>query len=146
MTEKREEGQQQEKRTAEASTSPLLLRGEIIFDNKIVKSFTGATVYVRLEDVTMQDAPSKLILQQVIKDISYDAIAAHHLQKKIEFELLGDIEIIDLQSTYAVSVHIDVDNNGEINSGDFINMESFPVITHGYPKDKISIHVRQITK
>ena len=46
---------------------------------------------------------------------------------------------------YAVSVHIDVDNNGKINSGDFISMESYLVITDGYPKDNVIVHVRQVT-
>jgi hypothetical protein len=90
MTEKREEGQQQEKNTM--ASSPLL-RGEIFFDKNNVKSFAGATVYVRLEDVTMQDAPSKLILQQVIKGLSYgagaDDIAGHyHHQKKSNLHFL----------------------------------------------------------
>jgi uncharacterized lipoprotein YbaY len=50
----------------ERTTPPPLVNGEISFDKKNVKSFSGATIYVRIEDVTMQDAPSKLISQQVI--------------------------------------------------------------------------------
>ena len=120
----------------------VLIKGNIIFDKNNVKSFSGATIYVRLEDVTMQDAPSKLILQQVIKDVSYDDLTEHN-QKKFEFELIGDTAI-DFQNMYAISVHFDVDNNGKVTLGDFINMESYPVITHGYPKDKVSVHVRQV--
>ena len=120
----------------------VLIKGNIIFDKNNAKSFSGATIYVRLEDVTMQDAPSKLILQQVIKDVSYDGLAEHN-QKKFDFELIGDTAI-DFQSMYAISVHIDVDNNGKVSLGDFINMESYPVITHGYPQDNISVHVRQV--
>jgi uncharacterized lipoprotein YbaY len=133
----------EEKRTT-ASSAPLL-RGIIIFDKNNVKPFSGATVYIRIEDVTMQDAPSKLILQQVIKDVSYDGnvISNHHHQKKIEFELFGDI-VVDVRRSYAISVHIDVDNNGKINSGDFINMESYPVITYGYPKDCVLVRVKQV--
>ena len=47
-----------------------IVKGHIVLD-KNVKSFSGATIYVWLEDVTMQDAPSKLISQQVIIDVSY---------------------------------------------------------------------------
>jgi uncharacterized lipoprotein YbaY len=124
-----------------------LVKGEISFDQNNVKSFSGATIYVHLEDVTMQDAPSKLISQQIIENVSYNgsSVAGHHHQKKIKFALFGHM-VVDVQRLYAVSVHIDVDNNGKINSGDFINMESYPVITHGYPKDNISVHVRQVTK
>jgi uncharacterized lipoprotein YbaY len=133
----------EEKRTT-ASSAPLL-RGIIIFDKNNVKPFSGATVYIRIEDVTMQDAPSKLILQQVIKDLSYDGnnISNHYHQKKLEFELFGDI-VVDVRRSYAISVHIDVDNNGKINSGDFINMESYPVITYGYPKDCVLVRVKQV--
>jgi uncharacterized lipoprotein YbaY len=134
-----------EKRTATAAPTSPLLRGEIVFDNNNVKPFTGATVYIRLEDVTMQDVPSKLITQQVIKDVSYDDdIAGHHHQKKLEFELFGDIEIIDSRAMYAVRVYTDVDNNGKINSGEYINMESCPVITHGYPKYSVLVRVRRV--
>jgi uncharacterized lipoprotein YbaY len=129
-------------------TTTLLAKGEISFDQKNVKTFSGATIYVRLKDVTMQDTPSKLISQQVIKNVSYNSgnVTGHHYQKKIEFKLFGDRIAIDFTRSYAVSVHIDVDNNGMINSGDFISMESYPVITHGYPSDNISVHVRQVTK
>jgi uncharacterized lipoprotein YbaY len=126
------------------TTAPLV-KGEISFDKKNVKSFSGATIYIRLEDVTMQDAPSKLISQQVIKNVSYDSSAAGH-QKKVKFALFGDRIAIDFTRLYAISIHIDVDNNGKINSGDFINMESYPVITHGYPKKNVLVHVRQVRK
>ena len=140
---------QQEKRTT--ASSPPLLRGKIIFDKNNVKSFSGATVYIRLEDVTMQDAPSKLISQQVINNVSYgggadDIAGHHHHQKKIEFALFDDEIVVDARRLYTITVNIDADNNGKINPGDFINMESYPVITHGYPKDNVSVRVRQVTK
>jgi uncharacterized lipoprotein YbaY len=123
-------------------TTPVV-KGHIVLD-KNVTSFSGATIYVLLEDVTMQDAPSKLILQQVIKDVSYyddyDNLNCH--QKKIGFELFGDIT--DFQGMYSIRVHIDVDNDGKISVGDYMSMESYPVITHGYPKNKVSVHVRQV--
>jgi uncharacterized lipoprotein YbaY len=136
-----------EERTTPTTTA--LVKGEISFDQNNVKSFSGATIYVRLKDVTMQDAPSKLISQQVIKNVIYNGgsvAGRHHPQKKIEFALFGDRIAIDFRRSYAVSVHIDVDNNGKLNAGDFINMESYPVITRGYPKDNVSVHVRQVTK
>ena len=39
----------------ERTTTRTLVKGEISFDKKNVKSFSGATIYVHLEDVTMQD-------------------------------------------------------------------------------------------
>jgi uncharacterized lipoprotein YbaY len=125
------------------TTTTPLVKGEISFDKKnIIKSFSGATVYIRLEDVTMQDVPSKLISQQVIKNVCYNYVAGHH-KNRIEFALFSDI-VVDVRRSYAISVHIDVDNNGNINSGDFINTESYPVITHGYPNDNVLVRVRQV--
>lgn len=123
-----------------------LIKGKISFDQKNVKSFSGATIYIRLEDVTMQDAPSKLISQHVIENVSYNGsnVPGHH-QKKIKFTLFGHV-VVDLRRSYSIRVHIDVDNNGKINSGDFITMESYPVITYGYPKDNISVHVTKVSK
>ena len=129
------------------TTKTPLVKGEISFDKKNVKSFSGATIYIRLEDVTMQDAPSKLISQQVIENVSGSVAGRHHHQKKIKFALFGDNIVVDFRRRlYAVSVHIDVDNNGKINSGDFISMESYPVITDRYPKDNVIVHVRQVTR
>jgi uncharacterized lipoprotein YbaY len=138
--------EQQDKRSTAAS----LLRGEIILDKNKVKSFTGATVYIRLEDVTIQDASSKVISQQVINNVSYvganDIGGHYHRQKKIEFSLFDNEIVVDARRSYAIAVHIDVDGNGKINPGDFINVESYPVITHGHPKDNVSVRVRQVTK
>jgi hypothetical protein len=89
----------------------------------------------------MQDAPSKLISQQVIENVNYGSDEAAHHQKKIKFTFFGDRIIVDFRRLYAIRVHIDVDNNGKINPGDFISMQSYPVITHGYPKDNVSVHV-----
>jgi uncharacterized lipoprotein YbaY len=122
------------------------VKGEISFDQKNIKSFSGATMYIRLEDVTMQDAPSKLISQHVIENVSYnDSNVPGHHQKKIKFTLFGHM-VVDVRGSYSIRVHIDVDNNGKINSGDFITMESYPIITHGYPKDNISVLVRKVSK
>jgi uncharacterized lipoprotein YbaY len=128
---------------AEGTTTPIV-KGHIVLD-KNVKSFSGATIYVSLLDVTMQDAGSKLISQQVIKDVSYYCDDYNDLicnQKKIGFELFSDMT--NFRRMYSISVHIDVDNNGEVNLGDYISMESYPVITYGYPKDNISVRVRQL--
>jgi uncharacterized lipoprotein YbaY len=113
-----------------------LVRGEIIFDGE-VKPFSEGTIYVRLEDVSLLDAPSKLISEQVIGKISYDPT----INGTIKFALYG--KVTNVQASYIVSVHVDVDNNGKISSGDFINMESYPVLTYGYP-DHVLVHVRKV--
>jgi len=110
--------------------------GEIVFDQD-TRPFSGATAYVRVEDVSLQDAPSKVVSEQIIRNISYDPLNS----QRVKFELEADI--IDNQARHAVSVHIDVDGDGKINPGDLINMESYPVSTQGYPNTVI-VHVKDI--
>jgi uncharacterized lipoprotein YbaY len=113
-----------------------LLRGGIVFIEKI-NSFANATIYVRLEDVTLIDAPSKVILEQVINNVYYDQAD----QDKIEFVIYG--EIINKQARYSISVHIDVDRDSKLSSGDFVNTESFIILPYGHT-DNVSIRVRQL--
>ena len=61
--------------------------------------------------------------------------------KHIAFSLYP--ENYDPTARYIVSVHIDVNGNGVLDVGDLINMESYPVLTHGYP-NKVSVRVKQI--
>lgn len=113
-----------------------LVEGKIIFD-RLAKSFSHGTVYIYLEDVSMADAPSRVISEQVIADV--DLVATQ--DPAIEFVLYGKIH--DYNASYAIRVHADIDRDGKLSKGDFINMESYHVLTHGYPKN-ILIHVRQI--
>jgi uncharacterized lipoprotein YbaY len=113
-----------------------IVRGEILFGG-YTKSFSGATVYVRLEDVSKLDAPSKLISEQVIKNVSYNSGDS----KAINFELYGIMS--DSRANYAISVHVDLDSDGMLSQGDFINMESYPVITNSN-STSISVNVREI--
>ena len=113
-----------------------LVEGKIIFD-RLAKSFSHCTVYIYLEDVSMADAPSRVIFEQVIADV--DLVATQ--DPAIEFVLYG--KITDYNASYAIRVHADIDRDGKLSKGDFINMESYHVLTHGYPKN-IIIHVRQI--
>jgi uncharacterized lipoprotein YbaY len=113
-----------------------LVKGAIIF-NEYAKSFSGATIYVCLEDVSLQDAPSKLISQQIIRDVFYDSTN----REKIEFAIYGDIP--DVRARHSINVHVDVDNNGRISEGDFITMQSYPVLTYSYP-DNLSVNVKEV--
>lgn len=116
--------------------SVLLIKGEILFEEE-AKSFSGATVYVRLEDVSLADAPSKIVTEQVIYDVSYQAGS----NTKLEIRLYGQIP--DKRKSYAVSVHVDLNGNGQVDRGDYISMESYPVLTFGYP-NQVSVGVREV--
>jgi hypothetical protein len=93
-----------------------------------VREFDGVTVYVRLEDVSRADAGATPIAEQVLKDVSHRAGA----EKSLDFALYGAPPVQG--ADYNVSVHVDVDGDGEISRGDYITVESYPVLTHGTPE------------
>jgi uncharacterized lipoprotein YbaY len=113
-----------------------VVKGIIVLDEHI-KPFSGATVHILLEDVSFQDAPSKLITEQTIKNVSHDNID----QQKIEFVIYGNI--VDTQADYSIRVHGDVDKDGRISKGDFVTVQSYPVLTHG-PPDNLLVTVKEV--
>lgn len=112
-----------------------MLSGKIFFQD--ARSFTGATVYIRLEDVSCVDAPSEVISEQVIHDVSHSAGS----QQSLDFNVYGSIP--DNKAMYIISVHVDVDNDGYVSQGDYLSMESYPVLTYGYP-NIVTIWVREV--
>jgi uncharacterized lipoprotein YbaY len=114
-----------------------ILDGYIIFD-KNARSFPNATVYVRLRDVSLLDSPSKVISQTEIRHVKH----SKNKSTKVKFSLHGEVK--DKRRTYSVSAHVDVDHDGEIGLGDFINTKSYPVLTFGH-QNRIYIHVKEVT-
>lgn len=110
-----------------------LLEGTIVFAAS-APAFVGATVRVFLEDVSIMDAPAPVIAEHVEHQVTY---AGHPLA----FKLFG--EIPHTEHHYNVRVHISRDGSADIKAGDFITMQSYPVLTHGYP-ETIQVEVRAI--
>lgn len=118
-----------------AADSSLLVEGRIILED--APPFSGATAYVRMEDVSRADAPSRVISEQILRNVSYSP-----QQNGIAFVLHGMMPTPS--GRYTISVHIDLNNNGKIDPGDYITMESFPVLTGGRPNKAIQIRARRI--
>lgn len=117
------------------NTSPLVT-GSILF-SKELSSFSGATANVYLEDVSLVDAPSKIITKQVIPNISHQM----GTENQIEFALFG--EMPNPRAKYSISVQVTLHEDESIHQGDYINMESYPVLTFGNP-DQISVLVQEV--
>ena len=115
---------------------PSLVHGEVVFD-ETAQPFSGATVYVRLEDVSREDAPAQIMAEQILRDVSHTAGSATQLQFAIE----GTIP--DERARYAVRVHVDIDGDGQISGGDYISMESYPVLTYGHPS-RVTVRVQEV--
>lgn len=113
-----------------------LVSGEVVF-REGARSFTGATVYVRLEDVSRMDAPSRLVVQEVMPGVSY--VAGSHTT--LPFELHGRIS--DDSASYIVRAHVDVDQDGRVSRGDYVSVENYPVLTSGHGH-QVSVQVREV--
>ncbi len=113
----------------------LLVEGEITFE-KNTPAFTNAKMFVYLEKVTHANAASE-VMAYYVRDISFDP------KTKNVLTFVLDGKPSDPREAYAVRVHIDLDGDGKISPGDFINMQNYPVLTFGHPR-KVSIHVRQV--
>jgi len=113
-----------------------LVRGKITFE-EIAPPFTGATMYVRLERVIAADMASETVAIMSKRVRAFDPKTSIDLS----FAIAGDPP--DPRASYAVRVHIDLDGDGEVSPGDFISMQSYPVITFGHPRE-VSVVVRQV--
>jgi uncharacterized lipoprotein YbaY len=113
-----------------------LVRGRILLD-KDVGPFTGATVYVRLENVSRADAAAEVVAEQVHRGVSHRAGE----EKALAFELR--VEGFNERAAYSVRVHVDVEDDGVISRGDYISPESHPVLTYGRP-DEVDVRLERI--
>lgn len=119
-----------------SNNAPPLVTGEILFSEEL-GSFSGATVNVYLEDVSFLDAPSKIVAKQVIPDIDHEM----GTENRVKFALKG--EITDIRASYSLRVHVSLHGDEQIHRGDYITMESYPVLTFGYP-NQVSVRVREV--
>lgn len=122
-------------RTEIMSKQTVLVEGEILLEG--ARSFSGATAYVRIEDVGRADAASQVFAEQVMRNVSYTP--GRDTQLKISLQ--G--EAPNPQTSYSVSVHIDVDGDGQISRGDYISTQSYPVLTFGAP-NRVSVQVQEV--
>lgn len=120
-----------------SSSETPLVTGEILLGG-VQRAFTGATVHVQLEDVSYADAPSRVVAEQVIPDVSHEPGTEHILR----FAFHGDVP--DEQGRYIVTVHLDLQGQGRVTRGDYLTVESYPVLTHGNP-DQIFVHLKEVT-
>lgn len=113
-----------------------LVTGEIVF-SKDLDSFSGAKVIVYLEDVSFLDVPSRVVVKQVIPDISHQIETKNRVQFALKTENLNE------RANYSIRVHVSFHEDEQIHRGDYITMENYPVLTFGYP-NHVSVPVQQV--
>jgi uncharacterized lipoprotein YbaY len=101
----------------------LLVTGDISFEEG-GPPFDDTTVVVRIEDVSRADAASIVVAEQTIQNVSSS-------DQPIPFRVSG--EPLEPRKSYTVSVHVDVDGDGEVSVGDYITTESYPIASAEEP-------------
>lgn len=109
--------------------------GQIWFDDT-AGQFTGATLRVKLEEVSHADARAREISGLVITNFSYSP-------GEPPVDIVLTVDAIEPSRRYEVRAHLDLGGNGEYTQGDQISTHSYPVLTQGYP-DTVQIHLQRI--
>lgn len=121
--------------TGAGANAERVVEGEIRFPPG-APTFVGATVRVRLLDVTRADAPSRTVAELTIPHVSHSGGP-----RGIAFALAA--KGVDPRAHYIVQVHVDVNGDGRVSRGDFITTESYPVLTFGHP-NRVIARVRPV--
>ncbi|ABE52071.1 YbaY family lipoprotein [Methanococcoides burtonii] len=112
------------------------VQGNIIFDEP-VESFSNATIYLKVEDVSLQDVSSVTISENFISSVSMDADDIQTVPYLIYHPEL------DERMTYSLSVHVDVNGDGSLSNGDYYSTWHNPVPTESGMHD-LDVHVEMI--
>lgn len=108
----------------------------VTFDSG-AEAFQSANLYAYVEDVSQADAAAQPLGSTVLRDV------AHAAGETAGPELRIQAQVPDPHAYLIVRVHIDVDGDGRYSRGDFITMESYPVLTRDHP-DHVTVRVRRI--
>ena len=109
---------------------------QVVFDAG-APAFQAGTLYGYVEDVSRADAAADSLGSFVLPDVS------HAAGESAGPEFTLEVGVPDPNAQLAVRVHIDLTGNGRYSRGDFITMESYPVLTRGHPS-LVTVRLRQI--
>ena len=85
-----------------------------------------ADVVVEVEDISRSDAPSQVVAAQRLR--------RSHLQPGgvLPFKVEVPADRVDERRLYSVRVHVDRSGSGEVEKGDLISTQTYPVLTRGH--------------
>lgn len=113
-----------------------IVRGEIALPSADLPAET-ANLIVQVEDDSRADAPSVVIGEQRQSGVSLRAGAV------LPFAVEIPAGLIDEQRSYTVRVHIDVSRSGEVEVGDLVSTQTYPVLTRGHGNE-VRIKVKRV--
>ncbi len=86
-----------------------------------------ARLYVRLEDISYADAPAQIVAERSLRPVQLPATGV------LEVTLRVPPERIVAEGRYSVRVHLDIDADETVSVGDWISVQTHPVLTGGHP-------------
>jgi len=110
--------------------------GELVFPPG-TPHLVGVIVHILLEDVSYSDAPANVLAEQEIPTLTHRP----GTDPPVRFHLT--VPAPDPRASYAVRAHVDVDGDGRVSRGDYLSMQSYPVLTQGHPSS-VSVEVRPV--
>ena len=103
----------------------ITIRGEVVLPPEALKSPDG-DLLIQIEDVSRADAPSVVIGEQRQVRVRL------HEGATIPFAVQVPAPMIEKDHSYSVRAHVDLSGSGEVESGDLVSTQSYPVLTGGY--------------
>jgi uncharacterized lipoprotein YbaY len=100
-------------------------------------SLSGATVRVRILDVSLADGPSAVVAESILPRPASGAGAQTNMPYSISCPELAE------NRSYSVWVHVDHSGDSNVSSGDFITMQSYPVSSTD-TKPHIDVRVERV--
>lgn len=102
-----------------------------------VKSFHAATFHVYVEDVSLVDTSAKQLATRHIRNVSHQQGEATTLPFSISFA------VHDRRSDHIVRAHISMTGNQDIEQGDLLTVQSYPVPFAPHVEG-ITLHLREL--
>lgn len=100
--------------------TPVTVKGDIEFED-LTSPIDGATIYIRVEDVSRADAPATRLVEQVISNVMLTG------QGRVTVPFSMQVSLPDPSEQYSLRVHVDLSGNGLVEAGDYITTQSHPV-------------------
>jgi putative lipoprotein len=110
------------------------IHGEIVLPPDAPTGRAGEVV-VELRDVTLLDAPSRVIAEQRLRDVPL------HPGGRIPFRL--EAPEVPPGGSFSVRAHVDIDGSGRVAPGDFLTTTSHPVPAGG-PRAPMTVRVGRV--
>jgi putative lipoprotein len=110
-----------------------VVRGEIVLPESELPD-RAAEVVVQVEDVSRADAPSRVVGEQRMRRVELPPGG------RLPFEIEVPADELDERMSYSVRAHIDVSGSGEVDPGDLLTTQSYPVLSGAGDEAVVSVN------